>query len=303
VSDPGDSAVIEEYYAAMTEGNFPHVVELHAPDLVCWMSGTSLVSGRFKGRDALYAHMGEHVLGPLIVGTEPYVKASSIAIADGSIVVGLLHGGLPSKDGRRYDQYYLQIFRLEDGLIVEIVELFDTVMVETVLMKNTLTIPRRPLDRPFDIVAHPSASRCTRAEVVAVTDLLLRSLMNRDVAQLRAVVHPSLKIRTIGNTPLSGVSDGVEALLAAVDRGVQDARLVCADSAAACALMRSSDPNYHQQYGLLLRVSDKQIIDISIFLDTVEVERALFANPMLPNPSQSVMPPFDITQVQLANTS
>jgi ketosteroid isomerase-like protein len=303
VSETDNRAVIEDYYVAMSEGNFPRVVELHSPELVCWMSGTSIVSGRFKGRDALYAHMGEHVLGPLVVGTEPYVKESSIAIVDASIVVGLLHGGLPSKDGGRYDQYYLQIFRLEDGLIAEIVELFDTVMVETVLMKHQLKLPRNPPARPFDFAANPRVSRGTRDEVVTVTDMWLEALTNRDRVQLRAVVHPSVRIRTIGSTPLSGLSEGVDALVAAVDRGVQDARLVCADSASACVLMRCSDSAYHQQYGILLRVREKQIIDISIFLDTVEVERTLFTNPILPHPSTSVMPPFDIAQAQLASAS
>lgn len=292
--------VIRDYYAAMTSGDFPHVVELHSPDLVCWMSGTSLVSGRFEGRDALYAHMSKHVLGPLVVGTEPYVKASSIELVDGPMVVGLLHGGLPSKEGGRYDQYYLQIFRIERGLITEIVELFDTVMVETVLMKNRLEVPRKPPARPFDIVPSPDTSGCTREEVITVTTRLLDALTNRDLTRLRAVVHRGVRVRTIGSTPLSGLSESIDALLAAVDRGVRDARVVCADDASACVLMRSRDPAYRQQYGLLLRVRDQQIVDVSIFLDTVEVERTLFANPVLPNASISVMPPFDIAQAQLA---
>lgn len=301
MSAPDNRAVIEDYYASMSEGNFAHVVELHSPDLVCWMSGTSLVSGRFKGRDALYAHMATHVLGPLVVGTEPYVKGSSIAIVDASMVVGLLHGGLPSKDGGRYDQYYLQIFRLQDGLIAEIVELFDTVMVETVLMKNQLELPREPPARPFGIVADPPASRDTRDEVISVTSVFLEALTSGNTTQLRTIVHPSAGIRIIGSTPLSGSSEGVEALVATMDRGVRDARLVCADGGFACALMRSSDAAYHQQYGLLLQVRDKRVLDISIFLDTVEVERTLFANPMLPHPSTSVMPPFDITRARLAS--
>lgn len=284
----------------MREGNFAHVIELHAPDLVCWMSGTSLVSGRFQGRDALYAHMGRHVLGPLIVGTEPYVKGCSIAIVDASIVVGLLHGGLPSKDGGRYDQYYLQIFRLQDGLITEIVELFDTVMVETILMGNRLMVPRNPCARPFEITASPRVSGCTRDEVVILTNLMLESLAIGDTALLRSTLHPSVTVRTIGSTPISGLGYGVDAFNAAVDRGVKDARIICADSVSACVLMRSSDLSYNQQYGMILRVGERKIIDVNIFLDTVEVERALFANLLLPNQSTSVMPPFDITQAQLS---
>lgn len=300
VSDAGNRTVIEDYYAALKMGDFPHVVELHSPDLVCWMSGTSLVSGRFEGRDALYAHMGKHVLKPLVVGTEPYLKESRIAIVDASIVVGVLHGGLPSKDGGRYDQYYLQIFRLTGGVIVEIVEFFDTVMVETVLMKNHLKTPRLPPARPFEMAATPSASRSARDDVVTLATLLIQSLKNADPAELRTVVHPSVRIRTIGSTPQSGSSDGIEALVAALGRGVQDTRLICADGAFACILMRAADPEYHQQYGLLLQVSEKQIVDISVFLDTVEAERVLFDNPVLPMASRSVMAPFDISKAQLA---
>ncbi len=294
MGEPGD--IIEDYYASLREGNFQHVVELHSPELVCWMSGTSLVSGRFEGRDALYAHMGKHVLGALVVGTEPYVKESALALVDDSMVVGLLHGGLPSKNGGRYDQYYLQIFRLQNGLIAEIVELFDTVMVETVLMNHELEMPRKPPARPFEFAAHPGASRSARDEVIAVTASLLSALTNRDAAQLRAVTDPAVRIRIVGSTPLSGSSEGVDALVAAVDRGVQDARLICADGGSACVLMRSADPAYHQQYGLLIQVRESRIIDVSIFLDTVEVERALFANPILPGPSMRVMPSFDVTR-------
>jgi len=260
------------------------------------MSGSSLVSGRFEGRDDLYAHMERHVLGPLVIGSESYVKGSRIVLVDDALVVGLLHGGLPARDGGRYDQYYLQIFRLENGLIAEIVELFDTVMVETVLMKNCLLRARTAPNRPFDLAGESVRSGSTLAEVKSLATDFAAALVTNDMVRMRAVANSDLCVKTIGTTPISGVSGGFDALAHALKGGVRDIRMVCSDSSGACLLMRSADGSYDQQYGLVLVVDAGRISEIIVFMDTVEAERALFNNPVLPAASKSIMPAFDISQ-------
>ncbi len=285
-------AVIEDYYRAMGQGDFDHVVSLHAPDLVCWMSGRSLVSGRFQGRTELYAHMGEHVLGPLVTGTEPYVKDSRIALVDGDFVVGLLRGGLPSKSGGRYDQFYLQLFRLQDRLIVEIVEIFDTVMVETALMGHELATPRRWPALPFDLGAPATSSR-SRNSTRELASALGEALVADEPKRVAGLLSENALVRMIGTTPCSGRWNSIEPVYEVLAGGMQDVRTVCADDNAACQLMRSARPSYDQQFGIVLGVDGDKISELTIFLDTVEAERAVFDNPVI-DPSKSVMPRFDV---------
>ena len=57
-------------------------------------------------------------------------------------------------------------------------------------------------------------------------------------------------------------------------------------------LMRSARPSYDQQFGILLGADGDKIGELTIFLDTVEAERAVFHNPVVVEPSKSVMPPL-----------
>ena len=288
-----NSAVVRDYYRAMGEGDFGHVVSLHDPDVVCWMSGTSLVSGRFQGRDALYAHMGEHVLGPLVTGTEPYVKGSRLALVDGDYAVGLLHGGLPARDGGRYDQFYLQIFRFQNGLIREIVELFDTVMVETALMKNQLAQPRTPPAALFDLVDPGCRSALDRDGLVDLAQRLGAALMARDFTAARSCLAPGAEIRVIGSTPVSGQTHAGAVLDRVFDAGLAGFRIVAAGSGAAVALAMA-DGGRAQQYGLLIEADGHHIGCLSVFLDTAAAEAQQFGNAIQPAPSRSIKPDFDV---------
>ncbi|NML95656.1 nuclear transport factor 2 family protein [Novosphingobium olei] len=288
-----NAAAIRDYYRAMGEGDFEHVVSLHDPDVVCWMSGTSLVSGRFQGREPLYAHMGEHVLGPLVTGTEPYVKCSRLVLVDGDYTVGLLHGGLPARDGGRYDQFYLQIFRFEDGLIREIVEFFDTVMVETVLMKNRLEQPRAKPATPFDIVAPGCRSALDREGTVALAQRLTQALADGDWAAARASLAQDVIIRVIGSTPWSGQSDDAGVLERMFETGLSAFRVVAADSASAVVLAKAPAAQ-KQQYGLIIETDGASVGCLSIFLDTAAAEAGQFGNRMIPATSQAINLPFDV---------
>lgn len=286
---------IRTYYECMAAGDFATVVELHSPELVCWMSGRSLVSGRFTGRDDLYAHMGNHVLGALITGTEPYVKGSRIVAADDNIVVGLLHGGLPAVDGGRYDQLYLQVFRMENGSIVEIIEMFDTAMVENVLMGNKFVTSRSKPERPFVIEAEkapsPATGELARQLAVDFSDAIISS----DYEWISKLLDANCEIGLSGWTPISGMSNGTDQLAKLTEGRIDGTRTVfLADGAAVVLGWYFSDPAYLQQIGFLLEFSGTGICRISVFFDTAGSEIALFGNAFVTGPSTSIMPPFDV---------
>jgi ketosteroid isomerase-like protein len=259
------------------------------------MSGTSLVSGRFEQRDALYAHMGEHVLGPLLFGAEPYVKGSRLLLTDGAFTVGLLHGGLPARDGGRYDQFYLQVFRFENGLIHEIVELFDTVMVETALMKNHLEMPRASPAVPFNLGAPGLASSLDRAGMVELAEQFAQSLTKQDFVAARACLADQPEIRVIGSTPLSGCTNDAALLDRLFADGLGQFRIIAADKGTAVVLAHASE-GYAQQYGLVIEADGHRIGCLSVFFDTVAAEAHQFGNPVLPSASQSIKPKFDVLQ-------
>lgn len=291
--------VIKDYYQALGNGDFDRIIELHSPDLVCWMSGQSLVSGRFEGRDNLYAHMGKNVLGALVLGTESYVKGSRIVVVDGPFVVGLLHGGLPTSAGGRYDQFYIQLFRLEQGRIAEIVEFFDTVMVEKALMGNRLANPRPAPGIPYDIHPVRPVAAAGRDTVARIAGSVALALEKGDRQALNALLDARLAVKVIGSTPISGLREGAEALAAVAPGGFDEIRLICADESNACLLARTATASGVQQYGLILAVSGQCVTEIDIYLDTVLAEESLFGNSILPAPSRSVMPPFDISKALL----
>lgn len=292
MTDNPNEQTVRDYYRAMGEGDFARVVSLHDPDVTCWMSGTSLVSGRFEQRDALYAHMGEHVLGPLVVGAEPYVKGSRLVLTDGDYTVGLLHGGLPAQDGGRYDQFYLQVFRFADGLIREIVEMFDTVMVETALMKNRLETPRTVPAAPFDLEPPPVASSLDRAGMAALAERFTQSLAVRDFAAARGCLATGAEIRVSGSTPVSGRTHDGALLDRLFTDGLGRYRIVAVDGGAAVVLAHAG-AGYAQQYGLVIEAHGAGIGCLSVFFDTVAAEAHQFGNCIVNGASQSIKPKFD----------
>jgi ketosteroid isomerase-like protein len=300
MADNPNNDTVRDYYRAMGEGDFAHVVSLHDPDVTCWMSGTSLVSGRFEQREALYAHMGEHVLGPLVGDAEPYVKGSRLILADGEYTVGLLHGGLPAQDGGRYDQFYLQVFRFERGLIREIVEIFDTVMVETTLMKNNLAKPRATPEQPFDLDAPACTSSLDRDGMIALGERFAQALSSQSFDEARSYLSVDPDVRVIGSTPFSGRTSDASVIDRVFADGLSQYRIVAADGGAAVVLARAAQ-GYPQQYGLVIEAQGEGIGCLSIFLDTVAAEAHQFGNRMVPSASTSIKPAFDVLQAFRGN--
>ena len=62
-----------------------------------------------------------------------------------------MQGGGPTVNGGRYDQTYCEIFTIRDGLIIEMHNFFDTVLVEDALFSNRLENIEAPISHPFQI--------------------------------------------------------------------------------------------------------------------------------------------------------
>ena len=60
-------------------------------------------------------------------------------IAEGDRVVVLFSGDVPTKAGKRYNNRYCYVYRLEGGKVKELTEYFDTALVQEALQAPSAT--------------------------------------------------------------------------------------------------------------------------------------------------------------------
>lgn len=302
-----------EYAACLQSGEFERLVTLHHPDLVCSLLGSTLVSGRFRGRDAFYDHTFKHVRGEFADTGEAYHKSSRIACADDQVAVLLLHGGLPTRRGGRYDQNYLQVYRVANGLIVELHELLDTVMLETQIFGKRLAIPRSPPAEPLqpDSRFRSGTGLAPAGDAAALAQRFGEALDAASGQVLRTLLHPDAVLQIAGSTPVSGTVRGRDAIalhLAAhferhfVTGGPRidaPSRLVCADDRGFCRLATASGQlqdgaPYRQTLGIVGQYAGDSVAELYLYFDAALEERLVFGNPLTGGSVETAPEPFVI---------
>ncbi len=142
--------MVEKWYTALSEGDFDSMMAMHPDDVVFNLFGNTPLSGRFVGKDLVFGEIvSKYVVGALKAETIKFAKKWRIMAADDNCVVGLMQGGGMGKNGLEYNQTYCQIFTIQGDQIVEMHELFDTVLVEKVLFSNPLQNTRTASKHPF----------------------------------------------------------------------------------------------------------------------------------------------------------
>lgn len=124
------SAVVEQWYSALATMDMEAFAATLHDDYINNVAGRTAVSGRTYGKRQLFEEIFPLVMANLVPGTVNLAKRHRIIAVDGSIVVGMMEGGADTKDGTRYEQTYCQVFRVENGLIRETWEFFDTAQAE-----------------------------------------------------------------------------------------------------------------------------------------------------------------------------
>lgn len=130
MSTSGNKAVIEAFYGAGDVGDVETAVGLLSDDIVWTNIGSTAFSGRFVGKDNLVSQLLEPVFSRLKSGIKSDVD---LMVAEGDHVVVLDRGTAETIDGRAYNNTYCHVFRLKDGVIVEVTEYFDTALAQEVL--------------------------------------------------------------------------------------------------------------------------------------------------------------------------
>ena len=139
-------AVVERWYDCLSRMDVDAYKQTLSPDIIINVLGRTPISGRCCGQKQLFEEVLPEVMRNLVPGTINLAQRHRIMTVDGNIVVGMMEGGGDTKDGARYDQQYRHIFRIEDGMIAEIWEFFDTVQAEARLFGKTFDAGQKPKD-------------------------------------------------------------------------------------------------------------------------------------------------------------
>ena len=136
-------ATLTAYFTAMSAGEWDTVEGLYHDDIVVHMAGSTPLSGRLEGKTAITEDLiSRTVMARMDPAHMHFARRWRIMCADDERVTAIMEGGGPTVTGDRYDQTYCEIFRFQDGKIIEMHAFMDTTLVERCLFDNPLATPR-----------------------------------------------------------------------------------------------------------------------------------------------------------------
>jgi len=118
-----NTAVAREFFRVFSTGNVENILALMRDDATYWVSGSVPGFSGVKTKTQLakvLAGVGDVYVGGALVLTP------SMTIAQGNLVFAEATGRVELKNGRVYEPRSAWVFRVENGLIVEIKEFIDT---------------------------------------------------------------------------------------------------------------------------------------------------------------------------------
>jgi len=131
-----NKALVQRIHDELDTGNGQVFVDSLADDASWKLEGTTAWSRTYRGKKAIR----EELLNPLFAQfAGPYVSKTERIIAEGDRVVVLFSGDVPTKAGKRYNNRYCYVYRLEGGKVKELTEYFDTALVQEALQAPPAT--------------------------------------------------------------------------------------------------------------------------------------------------------------------
>ncbi len=123
-------ALLAEAFARLEHGDPSAFLPLFAPDIAWRVMGSSAWSKHAAG----LANVERELVGPLFARfAGRYRNIPELIVADGDRVVVLARGHAKTVEGRTYANDYCFVFRLRDGMIVDVREYMDTILADDVL--------------------------------------------------------------------------------------------------------------------------------------------------------------------------
>ncbi|KQW64689.1 nuclear transport factor 2 family protein [Variovorax sp. Root411] len=132
-----NKALVQRIHDELDKGNGQAFVDSLADDANWKLEGTTPWSRTYRGKKAIR----EELLNPLFAQfAAPYVSKTERIIAEGDRVVVLFSGDVPTKAGKRYNNRYCYVYRLEGGKVKELTEYFDTALVQEALQAPPVAV-------------------------------------------------------------------------------------------------------------------------------------------------------------------
>jgi uncharacterized protein len=122
--------LMQEIFAAASRGERAAYVDRLADDVTMTVTGQYSWSRTFRGKESVMRDLYGYVASRVQDGRRTIPLR---VLADEDWVVVEARGEMVTKQGERYDNQYCMMYRLRDGMIVEIREYQDSTLCERVL--------------------------------------------------------------------------------------------------------------------------------------------------------------------------
>ena len=122
MSAEANKELINKMFAALHDGDFQSYLDCMHDDVEFTMTGSTRFSKTHKGKQAFIDDVITPIGSQLDGGVD--MKIDSL-IAEGDRVVMQSRGYAKTKAGKRYDNVYCQIFRIEDNKVKAVTEYLD----------------------------------------------------------------------------------------------------------------------------------------------------------------------------------
>lgn len=120
--------IVRRFFEAGNRGDMETCMDLIADNIVWRNSGTTPLSGTFRGK----AELQEKLLGPLFGGLKEGIRMTEHRlIAEDDCVVAEVSGFAETLDGRPYNNTYCWVVVIRDGKFAELTEYMDTELVSS----------------------------------------------------------------------------------------------------------------------------------------------------------------------------
>jgi len=121
---------IRQVMAELDKGNGKPFVEAMADDVSWTIPGDTPWSRTYRGKQSVVHELLRPVYAQFAT---PYISSTRRVMADGDMVVIEFDGRVTTKAGKAYNNRYCYVCRMEGGRIKDLVEYFDTALVNSAL--------------------------------------------------------------------------------------------------------------------------------------------------------------------------
>ena len=143
-------AIVDQFYTAIRTGATEQLYNIIHEDFVLTCpTRDHVLSGVYQGKTRFFNDVLPHVFGCVKSTAMVFCADYRVVCRAGDVVVALAQNeGCARGDGPEYNQVYVHIFRVLDGQVRSLVEVFDTALADRALWGDVADLAP---DEPFTL--------------------------------------------------------------------------------------------------------------------------------------------------------